>query len=115
MTDPAAKPPTPPPSKEDQEAVTTLRVKIFLTVACLGVLVAHFAWKELDAVALGILALGLLPWLSAFLDVAELPGGIKFQFAKVKREQERQAKELEWLKMLVGLVVSEYERSSFAC
>jgi hypothetical protein len=111
MTDPSGKPLSPPSAKDDPDALTTLRVKILLSVACLGVLVVHFAWKELDAVALGILALGLLPWLSAFLDVAELPGGVKVQFAKVKREQERQAKELAWIKLLVELVVSHYERA----
>ncbi|MGP1387032.1 MAG: hypothetical protein ACTS2F_25970 [Thainema sp.] len=86
-------------------------VKIFITVASLTLLIVHLGAKPLDTVALGILALGLLPWLPAFLDMAELPGGVKFQFAKVQQEQKRQAKELEWIKLLIDLVISDYERT----
>jgi len=53
----------------------------------------------------------MLPWLASVLDVAELPGGIKLAFSKVKREQERQAQELAWIKMLIMLIVSDYERT----
>jgi hypothetical protein len=35
----------------------------------------------------------------------------ELQVAKVQREQERQGRELEWIKFLIDLVVSEYERT----
>jgi hypothetical protein len=35
----------------------------------------------------------------------------ELQVAKVTREQERQGRELEWIKLLIDLVVSEYERT----
>lgn len=35
----------------------------------------------------------------------------ELQVAKVKQEQERQGRELEWIKLLIDLVVSEYERT----
>jgi hypothetical protein len=88
-----------------------IAIKILITVVSLVFLTIHLGAKPLDTIALGILALGLLPWLPAFLDVAELPGGVKFQFAKVKEEQKRQARELEWIKQLVELVISEPERT----
>ena len=86
-------------------------LKVFITVAPIALLVLHLRTKSLDSIALGLLALAILPWLSSILETAELPGGIKVQFRKVKEEQERQARELEWIKHLITLAVSEHERS----
>jgi len=98
-------------TSSDANVPASLKIKIIISIICFSLLLFHIMWKSFDPVALGILALGLLPWLPAFLDVAELPGGIKFQFAKVKREQERQAQELAWIKLLIDLVFSDYERT----
>jgi effector-associated domain 1 (EAD1)-containing protein len=35
----------------------------------------------------------------------------ELQVAKVKQEQERQGRELEWIKLLIDLVISKYERT----
>ena len=86
-------------------------LKLFITVGPVALLIVHLTAKPLDAVGLGLLALAILPWLSSILDTAELPGGIKVQFKQVKEEQERQARELDWIKLLIALVVSDHERS----
>ena len=85
-------------------------LKVFLSIAPVVLLVFHLSTKTLDSVALGLLALATLPWLSSILETAELPGGIKVQFRQVKEEQERQARELEWIKKLIALALSEHER-----
>jgi hypothetical protein len=35
----------------------------------------------------------------------------ELQFAKVEKEQQRQGKELEWIKLLIDLVISKFERT----
>ena len=85
--------------------------KFVVTLVPIALLVMHLTVKTLDAVALGLAALAILPWLATILETAELPGGIKVEFKKVKEEQERQGRELEWIKFLIKLVVSDYERA----
>lgn len=54
-----------------------------------------------DAVTLGLLVVAALPWISSFIDIAEFPGGWKFQFRKLEATQERQNREIESLKFLI--------------
>lgn len=89
----------------------TPRFKLFITVGPLVLLAIHLTTKPIDAVGLGLLTLAILPWLSSILDSAELPGGIKVQFKQVKEEQKRQAQELDWIKLLITLTASDYERT----
>jgi hypothetical protein len=41
----------------------------------------------IDAVALGLAAIALVPWIADFLSSAKLPGGIEFAFRGVQRRQ----------------------------
>jgi membrane-bound ClpP family serine protease len=84
--------------------------KIIISVVCLVLLFYHVAIKPVDFVAVAIVVIGIIPWLAALLEPAET-GEFKFQFGHVKREQESQAEELALLKLLVSLVLSEYERT----
>jgi DNA-binding PadR family transcriptional regulator len=48
------------------------------------------SWPEnsgIDAVALGLAAIALVPWIADFLSSAKLPGGIEFAFRGVQRRQ----------------------------
>ncbi len=84
--------------------------KIIISAFILIFLIVHLIIKPLDSVALGLIALVLLPWLASILESAELLG-VKLQFIQqVEQEQQRQAKELEWIKTLISLVLSDYER-----
>jgi len=84
--------------------------KILISAGVCVLLAIHLTAIRFDPIALGLIGLALLPWLASVLDVAEIPGGFRFQFRKVKEEQERQARELDWIKTLIGLVLSDYER-----
>ena len=86
-------------------------LKLFITVLPLVLLVFHLTTKPLDAVGLGLLGLAILPWLSSILETAELPGGIKVKFNRVEEEQKRQARELDWIKLLITLTASDHERA----
>jgi hypothetical protein len=58
-------------------------------VALIGRLI--FPNLSIDAVSLGLIALGVLPWLAPLIKSAELPGGIKIEFQDVKAAAERVA------------------------
>lgn len=48
------------------------------------------SWPEnsgIDAVALGLAVIALVPWIADFLSSAKLPGGIEFAFRGVQRRQ----------------------------
>jgi len=67
--------------------------KIVITTGALAVLATRLAFPDLkiDAVALGLLVLAVLPWLSPLVKSAELPGGFKIEFQDVKNAAERVA------------------------
>src|SRR5438093_1539577 len=88
--------------------MTKTHVKIGVT-AVAAVLVILHQWIKFDTIALGLLFIAVLPWLSSFLQSAELPGGWKFQFDQVKEEQQKQRDEIERLKFLMEELVSEDE------
>lgn len=64
---------------------------------------------EINATALGLIALVVLPWLSTLLDTAELPGGWKVKFREVAVEQQRLVQEVKWLKFLMSNFLTQYE------
>ena len=83
-------------------------IKIVVTVVAALLFIVH-QWIRFDTIGLGLLFIAVLPWLSSFLQSAELPGGWKFQFDQVKEEQEKQKYEIERLKFLIEGFVSEDE------
>jgi hypothetical protein len=85
-------------------------LKVIISVVCLVLLLVHSVIRSVDLVALGIVAIGILPWLSELIGSAE-SGGYKFQFRQIKQEQERLAEELARLLALVPLVVPDCERT----
>src|SRR5215207_4806755 len=82
--------------------------KFAVTAAAVALVVAH-QWIKFDTIALGLLAIAVLPWVSSFLQIAELPGGWKFEFQQVKDEQKKQRDDLDRLKFLIEGFVSEDE------
>jgi hypothetical protein len=62
-----------------------------------------------DAVTLGLLVVAVLPWISSFIDIAEFPGGWKFQFRELEATQKRQNREIESLKFLIKYFVTDRE------
>jgi hypothetical protein len=102
--------------KKSGYQVTPLAQKLILTVIVGLFLIWHLyadGGKRFDSIALALLFIATLPWLASILEIAELPGGIKFKFINdIKVEQERQARELKWIiELLTNLVTSEYERT----
>src|SRR5713101_3543449 len=85
-------------------------IKIVVTVIAAVLVILH-QWIKFDTIALGLLFFAVLPWLSSFLQSAELPGGWKFQFDQVKEEQQKQKDEIERLNFLIeGFVSEDVER-----
>lgn len=80
--------------------MTNSKIKIAITAITFVLFLLH-QWIKFDTIALGLLFIAVLPWLSAFLQSAELPGGWKFQFDQVKEEQEKHGKDIDTLKFLV--------------
>jgi hypothetical protein len=77
-------------------------------VSAVALVILHH-WLKFDTIALGLLSIAVLPWLSSFLTSAELPGGWKFEFDKVKEEQKKQKDDIDRLKFLIEGFVSDAE------
>ena len=84
--------------------------KVLITLLALGLVALQLlGLADINATALGLIALAVLPWLSSILDTAELPGGWKVKFREVENEQQRQAREIQWLKFLMQNFLTGYE------
>ena len=71
---------------------------ILISTLSIAALVLHLsAFREIkfDGPALILLFLALLPWLSAFLDNATLPGGWRIEFRKLKEQQDKQEADID--------------------
>jgi len=66
-------------------------LRIFISGAAIAILATRTVFPELsiDAIALGLLALAILPWVTSLLESAELPGGIKITFRQVREAGEK--------------------------
>lgn len=66
-------------------------LKVGVSVAAVAALVLRLVFPALkiDAVSLGLLTLGVLPWLSSLIKSAEFPGGWKIEFQDVKDAAEK--------------------------
>lgn len=94
---------------ESRRTRHTLATKVTVTVVALIVFGLHITLPndaKLDAVALGLMGLAALPWLSSLIDSAEFPGGWKIQFRK---ELETQKRDLNRLRFLIANFVTDAE------
>jgi hypothetical protein len=87
-------------------------VKIVISGAALGLFILRADMPNLlpsDALSLSLLVVIILPWLSSFIDMAELPGGWKVQFRELKQDQNRQKEEIDSLRFLISGFLTDYE------
>jgi hypothetical protein len=96
-----------------------------LTIAAGVLLLAHMLlkygpairqgeWPQqggIDAVALALIVVGLVPWIADFLSGAKLPGGIEIAFRAVERRQEMNEQAIAQLRFIVDgfLTRGEYQ------
>jgi hypothetical protein len=87
-------------------------LRLAITAGALALVATQFAvpWLRLDAIALGLVVLAVLPWLSSIIESAKLPGGWEVKFREIEREQSKQRDDLDLvLKFLLENFVSGYE------
>jgi hypothetical protein len=67
------------------------RLKVVVSATAMAGIVVRllFPALKIDAVSLGLLVLGVLPWLAPLIKSAELPGGWKIQFQDIKNAAEK--------------------------
>jgi hypothetical protein len=67
------------------------RIKLWVSIVAALLLVARLVWPNLriDAVALGLLVVVILAWLSSLVKSAEFPGGWKVEFQEVRAAGEK--------------------------
>ncbi len=94
-----------------------------VTIAAGSLLVLHLAlkygrtlgggpWPDssgLDAPALALVTLALLPWIATHLTSAKLPGGIEFAFRDVQRRQELNEQAITQLRFVVEGTLTRHE------
>ena len=76
------------------EKPQTLPLKMLRQAVSLGALLlalAHIIWPQLaiDAVALALIVIAILPWLAPLVKSLELPGGWKVEFQELQRAASR--------------------------
>jgi hypothetical protein len=76
--------------------------------------IQHGRWPEqagVDAVALVLIVVGLVPWIADFLTGAKLPGGIEVAFRAVQRRQDMNEQAIAQLRFIVDgfLTRAEYQ------
>src|ERR1044071_8203485 len=76
-----------------------LWLKLAISTICLGLLLAHLVWPRiaLNATALSLLVIALVPWLSDLIKTLELPSGFKLEFQALQGEVEQQKREIDHL------------------
>ncbi|MEM9448848.1 MAG: hypothetical protein AAGA75_09955 [Cyanobacteria bacterium P01_E01_bin.6] len=77
------------------------------TVTIIFAIINHLV--KFDVITNVLFVVALIPWLSPFLKSAELPGGWKFDFARVQEQQAIQSKEIDRLKFLLEGFLTEDE------
>ena len=82
------KKPQKPPVAPTQAGIHHKPLRTTVTVVAAAFIAAHLKWPALpiDSIVLGLLAVGLLPWLQPIFKSIELPGGFKAELAD--REQD---------------------------
>jgi hypothetical protein len=86
-------------------------VKTSISAVALILLVTHIFRPEwqIDTITLGLLAVAVLPWFSAIIESAELPGGWKVKFREIETVQKHQQTEIESLKFLLSHFLTGHE------
>lgn len=87
-------------------------IKIVISCAAAGLFILRAAAPNLlpsDTMSLGLLVVILLPWLSSFIDMAELPFGWKFKFRELQREQVNQKEQIDSLRFLISYFLTNDE------
>jgi hypothetical protein len=87
-------------------------LRLLISAGALALLAMQFSAPRLrlDAVALGLVVLAVLPWLSSIIESAKLPGGWEVKFRVIEGEQAKQREELDMmLRFLLENFVSAYE------
>jgi hypothetical protein len=62
---------------------------ILITAAAFGVVLVHLLWPKLnlDAVSVTFLVIAVLPWLGTVFKKLELPGGLKIEYADLRKAE----------------------------
>jgi hypothetical protein len=65
-------------------------LRYVISAAAVGLAVAHIIWPGLsiDGIALGLLAIAVIPWLSPLFKSIELPGGMKIEYQELEKAGE---------------------------
>jgi hypothetical protein len=85
-----------------------------LSLVCVLIFIVHISLKlkygemkdGLDAVSLGLISVGLSPWIARVLESFKL-GGVEFKF--VKQALEKQSDEINSIKFIISSLVAKYE------
>lgn len=80
--------PTPEPQ---QERPSLKRLRQVVSLGALLLALAHIVWPQLaiDAVALALIVIAILPWLAPLVKSLELPGGWKVEFQELQKAASR--------------------------
>ncbi len=66
-------------------------LKIAVSIIAVFLLVVHILLPvvQIDAIAIGLFLIALLPWVASFLESAKLPGGWELKFRELQKEVSR--------------------------
>jgi hypothetical protein len=66
-------------------------VKVAISVVAAALIVAHLFFPQLktDSTTLGLLAIGVIPWIYVFLKSAKFPGGLEVNFREIQEAGEK--------------------------
>lgn len=62
------------------------RLRVAVSLGAGVLILVHHVWPaiEIDAITLGLVAVGLLPWLTSILESAKFPGGWEVKFREIE-------------------------------
>jgi hypothetical protein len=67
------------------------RLRLAITIGAVLVAIAHLVWPhvKIDMVAVTLLVVAILPWLTPLVKSVELPGGFKIELNQLKKAESR--------------------------
>jgi hypothetical protein len=79
------------PADPQPEYISLKRLRQVVSLGALLLAFAHIVWPELaiDAVALALIVIAILPWLAPLVKSLELPGGWKVEFQALEKAASR--------------------------
>jgi hypothetical protein len=84
-----------------------LLLKTLIPAGAVVLLVLHMLrpdW-EIDAVSIGLLVVAALPWLPAFVESLELPGGVKLELRALEQRVQEQGRTIEDQQQIINELV----------